>query len=543
MKKLNRAMALLLAMMLMFTLAACGTQETAEEAPVEDAPAEAPVGEAEVPAEEAEEVPEGTIAGSLLRFGWITDVTQYVPYVDTGSMDKKFQRNIFDGLINYQNSDTNDRIPGLAETWDISDDGLSYTFHLREGVKFHNGKDFTAADVIACMDLYLEAGAQNFNKISSYKALDDYTVEFVLAEPWSAFLYYMTSMYFPICDVDAYEAEGNVWTACVGTGPYKLTDVQEGVAYTLSANADYWSTPAQIETVKLLRLADNDAKFLAFQAGEIDTYDVGLTEIQLATLQTSGNDYYYDSVKLTNVYSMWMNTSRDCFADQAVRQAISMMIDPNEAALAGLGDGMYELADCPWSSNVNGYKAGTVYAYDPDAGLQMLKDAGVDPESYTFSILTVARSPFKAIAENIQSQLSQYGIQVEINSLDFFPTIGAMFGGDFDAVVFNVDNYAADPVVCYTHPLLTGTFNTARVCDGLPELFDQFSDLLGKAAQESDPEAQAVYLTECVELTYENALVRPIASQNMQFATNPDFVSCWDPDDGQANFYYWQYVG
>lgn len=539
MKTMKRIAALLLAVMMLCAMAACGDKESADVS----APAEKTVESAQTTESEAPAAPtEGTVAGSELRFGWITDVTQYVPYVDTASMDKKFQRNIFDGLVNYDQCDTSLQIPGLAQSWDMTADGLSYTFHLREGVKFHNGKDFTAADVIACMELYKENGVTSFDRVTSCTAPDDMTVVFELSEPWSAFLYYMTSMYFPICDVDAYKADGNVWTACVGTGPYKLTDVKEGVSYTLTANADYWDTPAQIETVTLLRLADNDAKFLAFQAGELDAYDAGMTETQIATLEGSGNDYYYDSVTLTNVYSMWMNTSRDCFKDVAVRQAISMLIDRNEAALAGFGQDLYELADCPWSSSVNGYTAGTVYDFDPDAGLALLEQAGVDPSTYTFSILTVTRSPFKAIAENIQSQLSQYGIAVEINSLDFFPTIGAMFGGDFDAVVFNVDNYAADPVVCYTHPLLTGTFNTARVCDGMPELFDQFSELLGAAAQENDKAAQAEYLSECVELTYENALVCPIASQVMRFVTTPEFVPCWDPDDGQANFYYWQYV-
>ena len=538
MKKVKYLLALLLALAMVLGLTACSSApEGGSSSPAPDTTQSG--GNTPTPPAESE----GTIAGTVLRFGWVTDVTQFVPYVDTASMDKKFQRNIFDGLVNYADCDTSKQIPGLAESWEVSDDSLTYTFHLRSGVKFHNGKDFSAKDVIACMDLYLANGVTNFSRVVSYTAPDDMTVVFTLSEPWSAFTYYMTSMYFPICDVDAYNADGNVWTACVGTGPYKLTDVQEGVCYTLTANENYWDTPAEIETVKLFRMADNDSKYLAFQAGELDTYDVGLSEIQLATLESSGNNYYYDGVKLTNIYSMWMNTSHECFADRTVRQVISMLIDRNEAALAGMGDGMYELADCPWSSNVNGYVAGTVYDYDPDTALQMLKDAGVDPAAYTFSILTVARPPFKTIAENIQSQLSQYGIQVEINSLDFFPTIGAMFSGSFDAVVFNVDNYAADPVVCYTHPLLTGTFNTARVCDGMPELFDQFSSLLTEAATLSDKAAQAELLEQCVQLTYDNALVCPIASQIMRFATNPNFIPCWDPDDGQANFYYWRYVG
>ena len=543
MNKLHRFAAILLVLLMVLSLAACGDSKSPDKS--------AQPGSAQQPSAsgntgnipEAPEGSRGTVAGTVVRFGWLGEVTQFVPYVDTGSMDKKFQRNVMDGLVNYANSDPSQQIPGLAESWDISDDDLTYTFHLRKGVVFHNGKAFTSADVMACMELYKSISGPDatFAPIVKYEAPDDYTVVFTLAEPWSAFLYYMSSMYFPICDVDAYKAQGNVWTACVGTGPYKLTDVTDSV-YTLTANADYWDTPAEIETIRLQRVADKDAKFLAFQAGEIDTYDDGLTEIQLATLKSSGKDYYYGSQPLSNVFTMWMNTSREVFADVRVRQAICKLINRNEACLAGFGEGMYEEADCAWRSTINGSKAGTVYDLDPDAGLALLKEAGVDPASLTFSILTVENPPFRTIAENIQAQLSQYGINVTVNSLQFFPVIGTMFAGDFDAVVFNVDAYAADPVVCYTHPLLTGTFNTARVCDGMPELFDQFTELLNTAAKTLDKDEQAKYLSQCAQLTYDNALCAPMGSQILWTATNPQFIPSWCPDDGQANFYCWHVV-
>ena len=283
-KRMGKAAALLMAVtMVCGMLAGCGSNGS-EKAP-ETAKAQTEAGAAE-----SGEAREG---GGTIVYG-SNDYTRINP-----AMDEHGEINvlIFDGLTDHDGN--NEVVPRLAKSWDYDEENSTYTFHLQEGVKWHDGEPFTAEDVKFTIEAIMDPAnesenAPNYEDVESITVIDDHTIEFKLSAPNVAFLDYMT---MPILPKHLLEGENmqesDFFRAPVGTGPFKLAKWDEGQQIVLEKNEDYFAGPAKIDSIIFKIVSDDNAKALQLKSGELNLAQV--TPKDAVTFE--GDDAY-------NVYTM-----------------------------------------------------------------------------------------------------------------------------------------------------------------------------------------------------------------------------------------------
>ena len=239
---MKKAMSLLLALVMVLSLAACGSGGSADD----------------------------SSSGTTLVYG-SADYTRINP-----AMDEHGEINLllFNGLTAH---DGNDQIvPGLAETWDYDEQTYTYTFHLREGVKWHDGEPFTADDVKFTIEAIMDPengseNAPNYEDVEEITVIDAQTVAFRLTEPNVAFLEYMTMGILPqhlLAGQDMQESD--FFRNPVGTGPYKLESWDAGQSIVLVKNEDYYLGAPKIDRVIFKIVPDDNAQAVQLQSGELD---------------------------------------------------------------------------------------------------------------------------------------------------------------------------------------------------------------------------------------------------------------------------------
>ncbi len=320
-----------------------------------DEPAE-PTDEADEATDEAtDEAAEPSGDGDVLVFG----TTEMPSTIDPADVYEKFASDVLFNTTNRLvefDGETNDIGPGLAETYEVSDDGLTYTFNLREGVVFQDGSEMTSEDVVWSLNRSLNINHPDgasflIGAIESIEAPDDATVVITIAEPNSTFLArlnYTVATILP-SDSDVYaapeeklEAAGEddaaaetlleeaesflTRDAIVGTGPYEMTDYQPGVSMTLEAFADYWGEAPAINTVRVQFFADTTQMRNALAAGEIDMAVNDLDPTETASLEgEEGISILTDAGGRTSY--MVVDVTQAPFDNPDVRRAIAATID------------------------------------------------------------------------------------------------------------------------------------------------------------------------------------------------------------------------
>ena len=344
---------------------------------------------------------------------------------------------IFNGLVKY---DTDLSIVGdLAESWDVSKDGLVITFHLRKDVRWTDGKEFTADDVMFGFNTITDkktptAYSEDFLQVKKAEVLDKYTFRVTYEKPYAPAL---ASWGSPVV-LPRHLLEGKDITKAefgrdpVGMGPYKLTDWVPGQEVVLNSNHDYFEGRPYIDRYVYRIIPDRATMFLELQSGGVDM--MGLTPIQY-TKQTE-SEYFRNNFKKFRypqfVYTyLGFNLKHPFFQDKRVRQAIAYAIDKSEiidVVLFGLGSpatGPYVPNTWPYNPNVK------QYPYDPDRARQLLKEAGwedtdgdgildKDGRPFRFTILTNMDNPLRInTATIIQWKLAKVGVKVDIKVVEW----------------------------------------------------------------------------------------------------------------------------
>ncbi|MGR3723914.1 ABC transporter substrate-binding protein [Abyssibius alkaniclasticus] len=390
------------------------------------------------------------VAASMLALGagaaWAQKTTITVgdqlepPHLDpTGgaaaAIDNVVYSNIYEGLTRFAADGS--VIPGLAERWDISEDGLGYTFYLRQGVKFHDGSDMNAADVVFSLDRARAEDSTNAQKglfaaIASVEALDELTVQVTLSQPTGAFLFNMAWGDAVILPEEA--TEDQLKTAPNGTGAFVFGNWVQGDQITLNRNPNYWGTPAMLESATIKYISDPSAAYAALMAGDIDAFPVFPAPENLA--QFAADPRFSVIVGSTEGETILaMNNAQPPLDNVLVREAIAHAIDRQaiiDGAMFGYGTpiGTHFAPHNPDYVDLTGMSN-----YDPERARALLAEAGL-PDGFTTTLKLPPPSYARRGGEIIASQLREVGIQTEITNLEWAQWLEEVFNGkDFGLTI------------------------------------------------------------------------------------------------------------
>lgn len=353
--------------------------------------------------------------------------------------------NVYETLVKINDSGEFEEL--LAESYELSDDGLTYTFTLRDGVTFQSGKPMTSADVKFSFDRNLTDAAapsiikETFSKVATVEAPDPATVVVTLKERSRNFLYNIAQTSGVIINE---AGVADLGATADGTGPFEVTAFSPPDTATLTRFDGYWGEPAQVAEVQWRYITDASAMAAGVQSGEIDI----VTNLAPELFPPFADDDNYKVVDgLTNGETILaMNNSKAPLDDVRVRQAISHAInkeDVLQAAESGYGQviGTHSSPSDPWFEDLSGK-----YPYDPERARQLLAEAGVSDITLT---LRAPPPPYaQATAPIVQSQLADVGITVQIENVQFPLWIEEVFtNANYDLTI--ISHVEARDVVRY----------------------------------------------------------------------------------------------
>ena len=380
------------------------------------------------------------------------DIRDLNPHLYAGEMYA--QEILYETLVNI----TADGYEGcLAESWDISDDGKTYTFHIRDGVKFSDGEVCDANAIKANFDAIIEnkdrhTWLEMMNLLVGVSAPDDKTFVIELSEPYYPLLTELGvtrpfAMISPKAMKDGSTKDGV--NAYIGTGPYVLTDFVTDEYAIFEANENYWGEQPKIKKITVKVIPDNQTRILALEKGEIDMI-FGKNMIDADAInQYTGNDKFTVSLSdPTSTRQIVLNTTRDVLADKEVRQALQHATN-KQAISDGIFYGLEQPADTLFAKTVPYCDIDLEpYAYDVELAQSMLDEAGwvvgadkireKDGQKLNIDLLYNSDSVTeKAIAEYLQSEYQKIGISLNIHGEEEQSYRDNMKAGNFD-MVFNI---------------------------------------------------------------------------------------------------------
>lgn len=362
--------------------------------------------------------------------------------VQKTSKDYEVPFNIFDRLVDVEvGTDGNSKIvPSLAESWDISDDGLEYTFHLRQGVKFHNGNDFTAEDVAYTFHrmLTVEGGvntefidqikgadellAGETDTLEGVEVVDDYTIKVTLKEPFAGFLASISSPGVSIYDSEATEAAGDQFgmdpAVTVGTGPFEFSSWSFNNQLVLTRNEDYWKGASGLPGVVIKIIPDTETQSMMFESGELDILDLDYAADSADRFTETYPDQIVQGPRVGIVY-FTMNFNKEPFQNVRVRKAVQMSID-RQAILDALYGGRGQVEQGIFPHGLIGFNPDQEeIKYDPEAAKALLAEAGyADGFDMEIAADSSASDTMTMALEIVSDQLAEVGIRAEIKNYD-----------------------------------------------------------------------------------------------------------------------------
>lgn len=309
-------------------------------------------------------------------------------------------------------------VPMLAEDWSISDDGLTYTFDIREAT-FHDGSELDSADVVYSMSKNAESPLSKLSAphliVSSVEALDDRTVEIVLDQPSATFLKELGNSAGYVVPENFLE-DNDAGSVMIGTGPFVFSDYKPDTSLTLTRFEDYWGELPYFEVVDWRFVDDETAALNGLLAGEYDFVTAVLAEgIERVATFSDDPDYKVLFESAGEVSYLWLNVNEEPFQDIRVRQAIAHAVNRDEAI--AVYDGYADptcLMVVPYAEPYNSDYC--PYPYDPEASKALLADAGYEDLEIDYPFAAVASHPFTM--EVLTQQLGAVGIKVNSRSED-----------------------------------------------------------------------------------------------------------------------------
>lgn len=447
-------------------------------------------------------------------------------------------------------------VPGLATEWSISEDGLTWTFKLREDVKFHDGTPLNAEAVKANFDRILDpetnavSARTSVGSMSSTEVIDEFTFAFSTDEPFAPLLNNLSSaLLSPVSVAAANEMGSDFGLTPVGTGPWIVKEWRTGDRITLTRNPDYnWGPeemhagPAHIETLVFQSIMEEASRVAAFETGEV--HQLSLPAIEIPRLGESGEFNVVNYLRLGAVFFEF-NIHAAPFDDILVRQALNHAIDPAEVMSAALEEyGQVIHGFLPPS--LFGYWDGIAdyaYDFDPEKAKAVLAEAGYsetdgdgfltkDGERLSFTLLNLPTDAWGRAAQVAQSQLKSIGVEMNIQQMEFATLLEEAKAKKHQAIMMGYTS--GDPDIAFTwfHSSNAGTgLNMSHIQD------DDLDAMIEAGRTEMDLDARAEIYAEIQRFLVDQAVWVPLWADQYYIAFNKKLKNASFHDDGYAVYF------
>lgn len=437
---------------------------------------------------------------------------QLDPHLTSAYASFQILENVYDTLV--APDDALEMQPALAESWETSEDELTWTFALREGVTFHDGSEFGADDVVYSMDRIAEEGANAFrlDGVEEVTAVDDATVEVQLSRPVPNLLSNLGAFKGLAIVAEGAADDVDLATEANGTGPFRLASYSETDGADLEANADHWGEVPALGGVEFRVISEPTAALTALQGGEVDWTD-NVPPQQISELE-GGEEVVLEAVPSNDYWYLAPNAAREPFDDPLVREAIAWAIDREAVTAAARFDAATPNQTAIPEGNPFHFDYAP-YSPDPDRARELLEEAGATDVTMELMVTDEYPESIQA-AQVIDTQLAEVGIDVEIRTLDFATWLDEQAAGNFDAFMLSwLGNIDPDDFY-YAQHVTDGTFN-----------FHGYSNPdvdagLQSAREESDEDTRRELYEEAVTLIVDEA--------SYVYLYNPDVVHAWSPE-------------
>ncbi|WP_403023318.1 ABC transporter substrate-binding protein [Salinibacterium sp. GXW1014] len=451
--------------------------------------------------------------GRVLTAAIAGEPDQLDPHKTTSYFSFQVLENIYDTLV--EPDENLEMQPALAEDWELSDDQLTWTFELREGVTFHDGSEFTADDVVYSYNRIIDeelSNAWRLSAITDITATDDTTVEITVAQPTPNLLSSLGGFKGLAIVSEENATSGDISTAPIGTGAFSLENYTSGDSIELVANEDYWGGAPEIAGVTFRFISEGSTALAALKSGDVDWTDsIPAQQVQglegddtIVLGQNPSNDYWY----------LAMNQAKEPWNDVRVRQAVAYAIDRDAIAqVTSYGTAEVNQLAIPKASSW--YSEYDTYSTDVDQAKSLMADAGVP--SAEMELLVSSDYPESvAAAQVIADNLAEIGITVSISSPDFASWLDAQNAGRFDMLMMSwLGNIDPDDFYYAQHHSAGGS-NAQGYAN--PEV----DALLDEARTETDTDARKALYDEAAALIADDA--------SYIYLYNPSVIQAWSPD-------------
>ncbi len=459
---------------IMLAIAACGGSGTDDGAGATSAP-DADSGEA----------PAGGEGGTLV-VGRTGDIDVLDPHLATAFQSVRTLELVYDTLFMLNPELLVE--PGLAESWEFSDDGAQLTITLREGVVFHDGSTLDSSDVAASLERILDEGTgavarSNVLSIASIDTPDASTVVLDLSQPDGTIVTSLADPNTAIVSTEAIEA-GTIDREPVGSGPFAWSEWDQGTSVTLVANDDFWGDGPFIEELVFRVIPDESSVLSGLRAGQIQ---LGELTDPVIVLQANEPNIVQHKTPALSYHALMLNSRRPPLDNLQVRQAIACSIDRQQVVdTAALGEGKVTgpITIPAYESDADGLPCEG--QRDVDEAKRLLGEAGVGDVTINAIVLTGGYALATPVAESLKAQLAEAGINLELQLLERGTYVDRWLAADFDAAVA-LNGGRPDPHQMYVRYWTSdGNLNDVAAFSNAA-----LDDAMAQGQAETDPAARA----------------------------------------------------
>lgn len=434
------------------------------------------------------------------------------PAFSSAFVDRQVMASVYDKLVDIDQE--GEIVPMLAEDYEVSEDGLTYTFELQDGVVFHDGTEFNAEAVKTNLERYQtdeSTRSTEVQAIESVEVVDPLTVEVTLSEPFAPFLSVLADRAGIMASPQAIEEnDGRISQNPVGTGPYSFVERLRGQSITVERNEEYWGEEPQVQNIEYRGINDPNVQFQNLRSGELDVIDQ-IPFVEMQSLEEDG-EYTVSNEPGLGYQGIFLNNQQEPFDNEQLRQAVYTLVNREaivDAVLRGEGGVAGNSPFGPASlayGETDEFERGTA-----EEARALLEEAG-EPDGFTFTLKIDPSPDSQQLGQVVQNSLEPAGINVELERVEFGTLLEQGTSGDFQALFLGWSGRVDPDQNIYDFMVTDGDDNDSGYSN------EEVDRLLNEARRISDEGERKELYDQAMEIIHEEAPYVYLYHQNNDFA-------------------------